>query len=674
MAWLQSLAAEFAIAVFDGGVWLGVGESLIFGAACLLVGTSVSRLVGLLPSSAQAGETVGVGLASGLLVVAAWWAALVSGGRSSFTPVAVGFAFAVALGLASKARSARTGEHAEAARAQAAVPAASRWSRNRPLLMALVAGGAFVIAVALLYASTIAPSPRDGLQPIAVQDEAFYSILGADLARTGTETIYSPSGLSAVNGLPPQAWYHWGEMWLASALIRLVGTEPLAARHFVVLPLMVLAAAALTGTLVRRVTGSASPGAFLFGFLACLFLAPVPFIPGPFFSSWADGLIFGITLYGLAAVAVLLVLYILVVMHRRKVTAALACFVASASTLIVPAHVVVALLGFVGLASVWALRTLRSLADARDIPFVAPVWRTTLIATAIALTTTVAWGLLTGHGIGGSGLSPSVAPFNATWRESVAITAACSGAFAAIGVAWLPIRREASVEANLYLGTGALLIVGALAWGARLGDFNMAHLFFAGIVVFATPVAAVAVWSIWVRLRGTGHRRVAIIVLVLSGAQIAFGMAISVVRLDSFGPNEAPVPMAILAGIRNLPIDAKLAYACRPSEEIAYWDSRLLGIDAHTGRRVVPMCFQAEAFSRFIGSGSGDIPNPLFQSAPQRALYPDSSARPTPANVARFLKDNGIHYIYVDARHPNTLVPDAIPILTAGLAQILRIP
>ena len=44
---------------------------------------------------------------------------------------------------------------------------------------------------------------------------------------------------------------------------------------------MLLAAAALTGTLVRRLTGSTSRGAFLFGFLACLFLAPVPFIPGP---------------------------------------------------------------------------------------------------------------------------------------------------------------------------------------------------------------------------------------------------------------------------------------------------------------------------------------------------------------------------------------------------------
>ena len=82
------------------------------------------------------------------------------------------------------------------------------------------------------------------------------------------------------------------------------------------LPLLLLAAAALTGTLVRRLTGSTSRGAFLFGFVACLFLAPIPLIAGPHFSSWAVGLIFGITLYGLAAVAVLLAMYGLAVAGR----------------------------------------------------------------------------------------------------------------------------------------------------------------------------------------------------------------------------------------------------------------------------------------------------------------------------------------------------------------------
>ena len=52
----------------------------------------MARTVGLLRSDAPAGETLGVGLASGLMVLAAWWAAIWSEGRSSFTPVALGFA------------------------------------------------------------------------------------------------------------------------------------------------------------------------------------------------------------------------------------------------------------------------------------------------------------------------------------------------------------------------------------------------------------------------------------------------------------------------------------------------------------------------------------------------------------------------------------------------------
>ena len=40
-----------------------------------------------------------------------------------------------------------------------------------------------------------------------------------------------------------------------------------------------------------------------------------------------------------------------------------------------------------------------------------------------------------------------------------------------------------------------------------------------------------------------------------------------------------------LAHIEGLPVDAKLAYACRIDEETAFWDARLLGISAHTVSR-----------------------------------------------------------------------------------------
>ena len=102
--WLQTLSAELRITLADGTVWLSIGQGLLVGAICLVFGVWVARFVGLLRADAPAGETLGVGLASGLLVLASWWAALVSGGRSSFTPVAIGFA--VAIGLAAVRRGA----------------------------------------------------------------------------------------------------------------------------------------------------------------------------------------------------------------------------------------------------------------------------------------------------------------------------------------------------------------------------------------------------------------------------------------------------------------------------------------------------------------------------------------------------------------------------------------
>ena len=68
------------------------------------------------------------------------------------------------------------------------------------------------------------------------------------------------------------------------------------------------------------------------------------------------------------------------------------------------------------------------------------------------------------------------------------------------------------------------------------------------------------------------------------------------------------------------------------------------------------------------------VASPLFAAAPQRALYPTWDAKPSPAAITTFLKANGIDYIYVDKVHPNTLVPDAVPVATDGETQVLRIP
>jgi hypothetical protein len=677
LGWLQSLATEFGITASDPAVWLSIGEGLLFGAVCLVFGVWVTRFVGLLEPDAPAGETLGVGMASGLLVLAAWWAAIASGGRSSFTPVAVGFGMAIVLGVARRRRSVAAGHAITTAPTESiANDSTARSVRVRNLIAAVLGGGTFIAAVALLYGSTLTLSPRDGVQPLEFNDEAYYSVLGADLAKTGTESLYSPSGFAVLDGLPVQTWYHWGELWLASAVITVFGAAPLAARHLVVLPILLLAAAAMTGTLVRRMTRSTSRGAFLFGFLACLFLAPVPLIQGPLLGALTVGMIFGITAYGLVPVAFLLALYSLIELVKRQASWTLATFVASAAALIIPAHVVVALLGLVGIGTVWTIRIGKSLVATRHLPVLLPVWRRTFVTASVAILATVGWGLFTGHGVAGAGVSPGVSPFNAVWRDAVALTTLGAGALLATAVAWLMVRKETSLEADLYLGTAALLVTGALAWGARLGDLSMAHLLVAGIAVFAMPSAAVAVWSIWRRLRATGHRRRAVALLVLCAAQMEFGVAMGIVRLQSFGPGAyEPVPTQVLAGIRALPADAKLAYACRPSEEVAFWEPRLLSLDAHAARRIVPMCFEADTFGSLLGApSSADIPNLVFQWAPQHALYPKASVVPSTVSVASFLKENGIDYIYADALHPNSLVPGAIPIATSGETQVLRIP
>jgi len=127
----------------------------------------------------------------------------------------------------------------------------------------------------------------------------------------------------------------------------------------------------------------------------------------------------------------------------------------------------------------------------------------------------------------------------------VATIVICSGACLAIVIAWFMVRKEGTIESGLYLGTTALLVAGTLVWGARLGDFNTFHLFYGGLAVFGTPVAAVAVWSIWRRLRATGHVRLAIAVLVLCGTQLEFGALFGIGRLGLFGPGDhAPVPLS----------------------------------------------------------------------------------------------------------------------------------
>jgi hypothetical protein len=677
---LQLLAGNFAVAVTNGEVWLSIGLALLFGAGCWIFGTWVAQTVGLLRSGAPAGETLGVGLASGLIVLAAWWAAIWSGGRSSFTPVAVGFVVAIGLALVRRNRSPATLLiDPEAPEANGQTTAVWPLRSRRSLILTALGASVFIVAVALLYGSTMAPSPRDGVQPVEHNDEAFYAVLGRDLALTGTETNLSASGFSQLENVPAQTWYHWGELWLASAVITIFGSAPIAARYLVVLPIVLLAAAALTGTLVCRMTRTNSRRAYVFGFLSCLFLAPVPLIAGPFFSYWAVGMIFGITLYGLGAVTLLLALYGVAVLNQRSATWALAGFFGSTLAFLLPAHLAVVLLTLLGLGSVWAIRVIQSLRAVHRLPIPSRVWRQTLLASGGLLFTTLAWGLLTGHGLGGTGgvaPPPIVSPFNASWRDSVAITALGAGVFLAIPLAWLIGRNRALVQSDLYIGASVVLIGGAIAWGARLADFTMFYLFYAGIAVIATPVTAIAVRALWERFRATRHMILTTGLVVLCALQLGAGAFTGIVRLQVFGPHAVdPIPVSLLETIRRLPADAKLAYTCQPLSESGFGVPALLSIDAHTGRRVVPMCFEAEVLSTLIGAQpSLQVANLAFSWAPQRALYPDATADPSSSAVTAFMKDHGISFIYADSLHPNSLVHDAIPIATSGNAMVLRLP
>jgi hypothetical protein len=101
----------------------------------------------------------------------------------------------------------------------------------------------------------------------------------------------------------------------------------------------------------------------------------------------------------------------------------------------------------------------------------------------------------------------------------------------------------------------------------------------------------------------------------------------------------------------------------------------LISINAHTGRRVVPMCFQGQVFEWLITGEprSPRTPNPLFLWAPQRALYPTADARPAPEAIHRFMRSHGIEYVYTDPFHSDTLVADAVPIASADGVRLLRV-
>ena len=177
----------------------------------------------------------------------------------------------------------------------------------------------------------------------------------------------------------------------------------------------------------------------------------------------------------------------------------------------------------------------------------------------------------------------------------------------------------------------------------RLGDLNMGHLFFGGIAVFATPVAAVAVWSIWRRLRAGGHVR--------AGRRRA-----GVLRRPAGGRPRHRHPPA--AGLRSWQLLRGASRDAGRDQEPAAWRQAgvclpairrgcILGsatrqLDAHTGRRVVPMCFQAETYPRPVRSAAlAGCCEPAVRVGSASACSIRIQRRSHLRGRARFLKDNG---------------------------------
>ena len=234
LGWLQSLATEFGMTVADPTVWLSIGR----GAAVRVGLPRVRCLAGPVRRPARARRTGrrdprgrardGVSWCS-----ASWWAAVASGGRSSFTPVAVGFAIAIALAPG------QDGDGLLQVRARRRSPA--REDEEEPHGPG-PRGGAFSSSPSLwLYGSTLTlePTRRHPTHRIP-GTRRYYSVLGQTSPRPGPRLIYTPSGFRHIPDLPVQSWYHWGELWLAAAVITSSDAAPLEARYFVVLPLLVL--------------------------------------------------------------------------------------------------------------------------------------------------------------------------------------------------------------------------------------------------------------------------------------------------------------------------------------------------------------------------------------------------------------------------------------------------
>lgn len=642
--WIGSLPTELSAALGDAGARWGVVVALLACGALTLIGTLVLRRVGWLNEDSPPIEVFAFGLTAGLITVTTLWAAVESRGTSTFVPVAIAVVVALILGGGHKRRGAdRT--------------RSSTWLRIGAVSVA------FLLGAGLLFGSTIAPSARDGVAPAANLDVAYYTSLQVGLAKTGSEGQWFASGFDHIAAPHQRDWYHWGEVWLAEMFTQVLGVSPMVARHYVVLPLLLLALGSLGGVVTRRLANGA-PHSLAYGVAAVLLLAPVPITPIESYGG-PPPLLFHITTNGIGAVVILFVTGLLLRLQDRPRAPGGLLFGGAMVAAILPMNVVLAPLALAaGSASaiVWALRFW--LKD-RSLPSVSREWKRTLAIAAALTIATIAWGLITDHGFKDLAANFTPSPFGYFWFAVVTQTIIAGFLLFAVPAVWFLRRKESGPVPPLLFGSMVAVVAGAFVWGLRGGNFyNLSHLFLAAISVFLVPVAGVAIWSLRNRLNQRGHRVVSGFVLVALVMQLAAGILLSVLHMYGQRLAGYDYPLAIVQAIESrLPEDARIAYSCKGSEprEVDFYLPTLAGLDAMTGRRVVPMC---------------RIPDdPYFQLAPQGPLFEPPGTRPSPEEVVEFLNAQGIQYLYEDSSHVNDLLPaEQLQLISqSGSARLYRV-
>ncbi len=638
-------------AMANPGVWWSIVIAWAFGGIALIVGILVGTRSGLLAARSSPGERLGVGLAFGLLSIASAYALVTSRGSSSLTPIAVFLSLAL---LAAGGR-----------------PSLPRPTR-RTVGLAVVAA-CFLAVAAFFMAATVAPSPRDGAQPIEFMDEAFYARLSVDLDRTGREWVYSPSGYTEIAGTPQQSWYHWGEIWLGAIVNHVPGVTPVHARLLVVLPLLLLTAFTLGGATCRRLTSVDATEAFLVGGLGVLLLAPIPLAFGYHFESYASPLLVSGFRYGLAAVPLLLLVFLGVAHRPSPGSWSESWMVGAIAAAVVALHVALAPAALLAAGIAVLLLAIRSPDGIRGL--LRPASARPLAVAAAAVLVTLAWGFVTGHGVPTEARSVAIGSFDVGWQRSVSSTILSSGAILlSLAGAWALRRSEGPLWA-LVPAVWIAAAAAALYWGWAYPALNSFHIFFGTLLLVLTPIATFALVAMIALARHQHRRSLAHAILVILLVQVCLNAIVAAPRLISNAGHLPPVPLGVLEAVRALPADARIAYSCDPVDEFAPWTPKLGTITAHTGRILMPVCYMADPTLPLLANRpiDPDIPSP-FTGPAQQSLFTSAATVPTTDAIRAFLRQHGIGYVYVDAQHPDRLALGGPAVHTEGDVTIYRVP